>query len=191
MAGTTTSSRRTQVAGSEVGGGPLNDLTVNHNLLVDDVGTLRAGIRNLHRHEVDPGTAGTDISARAVFVAPYALTVLDSVKVICTEAVVGVDGSNTLVLTLRNITATEDIATLTRTDVNSANDVLALTLTAANADVASGAVLGLTVTQGATADAGRLVFQFETQPQTIDAAADLLAAKIGDSAGTAITATGA
>lgn len=182
MAGTTTKSR------DNLGiRGAVRDMGVNFNKLVDDAETLRAANRILVTHEVDPGSAGTDISARAVFVAPVALTILDSVKVIATEATVGVDGSNTLILTLRNITEGVDIATVTRTATNSANDVIALTLAAANADVAASDVLGLTVTQGATADAGRLVFQFEYQPQTADAAADLTAAKIGNTAGTAFT----
>lgn len=184
MAGTTSKSR--DVAG--LAGSSHRDLLIQFNKHVDDTEVLRAGIRMLHRHEVDPGTAGTDISARAVYVASVAMTVLDSVKVICTEATVGVDGSNTLVLTLRNITEGVDVATITRTATNSANDVLSLTLTAANADLAANDVLGLTVTQGATADAGRLVFQWETRPQTVDSAADLTAAKIGDPSGTAITA---
>lgn len=191
MAGTTTSSRRGRGVGSETDASVLHDLIVQHNAAVDDLATVRGGVRAMHRHEVDPGSAGTDISARSVFVASVAMTVLDSVKVICTEATVGVDGSNTLVLTLRNITEGVDIATITRTATNSANDVLSLTLTAANADLAANDVLGITVTQGATADAGRLVFQWETQTQASDAAADLTAAKIGDSAGVAITATGA
>ncbi|MHB1310634.1 MAG: hypothetical protein ACYC3L_01365 [Gemmatimonadaceae bacterium] len=184
MAGTTTTSKQTQKIGADVG-----QLVVQHNTLVDDVEAVRAAQRILCHYEVDPGTAGTDVTARAIFVAPAALTIIDSVKVIATEATVGVDVGNTLILTLRNITEGVDVATVTRSATNSANDVIALTLTAANADIASGDVLGVTVTQGATADAGRLMFQFEYQRQTVDAAADLTAAKIGDLAGTAFTST--
>ena len=184
MAGTTTKSKQSQKIGADVG-----QLVVQHNLLIDDIETLRAAARSVVQYEADPGTAGTDITARAIFVAPAALTILDSVKVLFTEASVGVDASNTLVLTLRNITQAVDIATVTRTAVNSANDVVALTLTAANADAAASDVIGITVTQGVTADAARLSFQFEYQLQSADAAADLLAAKIGNMAGTAFTAT--
>lgn len=162
------------------------ETTANLNKAIDDLATLRAGAPQLHSYEVDPGAAGTDISAKPVFVAPVASTVQDSVKVICTDATVGVDASNTLVLTLRNITEGVDVATATRTATNSAGDVIALTLTAANADLAAGDVLGLTVTQGATADAARLTFQFETQRQTVDAAGDLTAAKVADLSGTVI-----
>lgn len=182
MAGTTTNSRHVVHRGAA-----QRDVVVQFNKAVDDLEALRAGTRILFRHEVDPGAAGVDITARAVFVAPVALTVLDTVKVIFTEASVGVDGSNTLILALRNITEGVDIATVTRSATNSANDVVALTLAGANADVAANDVLGITVTQGATADAGRLTFQFEYRPQTIDAAADLTAAKIGDLSGTAFT----
>lgn len=182
MAGTTTKSRPQFYKGTDVA-----DLVVQFNKVIDDLATVRSGVRTPVRYEADPGSAGTDITARAILVAPVALTILDSVKVVCTEATVGVDGSNTLVLTLRNITEAVDIATITRTATNSANDVLSLTLTAANADVAANDVLGVTVTQGATADAGRLMFQFEYQLQSADATADLLAAKIGDLTGTAIT----
>lgn len=184
MAGTTTKSRQSQRPDADVG-----QLVIQYNKLVDDAETLRGAIRHMFSEEVDPGSAGTDISARAVFVAPAALTILDSVKVIATEAITGVDGSNTLVLTLRNITEAVDIATLTRTATSSANDVLSLTLAAANADIAANDVIGITVTQGATADAGRLRFQFEYQFQTADAAADLTAAKIGNLAGTAFSAS--
>lgn len=184
MAGTTTKSKQSQKIGADVG-----QLVVQHNVLVDDAEKLRAAQRILFQHEVDPGAAGTDITARSVFVAPAAITIVDSVKALFTEASVGVDAGNSLVLTLRNITEGVDIATVTRTAVNSANDVVALALTAANADCAANDVIGITVTQGATADAGKIHFQFEYQFQTVDAAADLTAAKIGNMAGTAFTAT--
>lgn len=158
------------------------------NTLIDDVEKVRAAAnRHLFSHEVDPGTAGTDIAARAVFVAPAALTILDTVRVIATEAITGVDGSNTLVLTLRNITEGVDVATVTRTTTASANAVITLTLATANADIAANDVLGITVTQGATADAGRLRFQWEYAFATADTAADLTAPKIADNSGTVLT----
>lgn len=182
MAGTTTKSRDN--LGTR---GAVRSLAVNFNKLVDDVETVRVANRLLFSAEVDPGSAGTDITARAVFVAPVALTILDSIKVIAVDAITGVDGSNTLVLTLRNITEGVDIATLTRTATSSANAVLSLTRDSNNADIAANDVIGVTVTQGATADAGLLRFQFEYYPATADAAADLTAAKIGNTAGTAFT----
>lgn len=185
MAGTTVNAVVTEQQTAPVRSACI-ETTASLNKAIDDLATLRAGAPQLHSFEVDPGAAGADITARAVFVAPVALTVQDSVKVVCTEATVGVDAGNALVLTLRNITAGEDIATATRTATNSAGDVVALTLAAANADLAANDVVGITVTQGATTDAARLTFQFETQRQTVDAAADLTANKVADLGGTVI-----
>jgi hypothetical protein len=182
MAGTTTTSRRTQRSGSDV-----NDLLIQFNKLVDNAETLRQASFGVFNYKVEDLGAGADLTARAFFVAPFALTVLDSVQVIPEAASAGVDGSNTLVLTLRNITASEDIATITRTTDLAANTPVALTLTAANADIAASDVLGLVVTQGAAANAGTFLFQFAYQRQTVDAAADMTAAKVGDLTATAIT----
>lgn len=186
MAGTTVTATPTELMlGSRRSA--THEAIASLNRLVDDVELVRAGAnRHLFSHEVDPGAAGTDISARGVFVAPAALTILDSVKALATDAITGVDGSNTLVLTLRNITEGVDVATVTRTTTASANTVIALTLASANADIAANDVLGLTVTQGATADAARLMFQFEYAFATADAA-DLTAYKVADEAGTVIT----
>jgi hypothetical protein len=78
-----------------------------------------------------------------------------------------------------------DIASVTKTATTSANVADTLTLTAANADIASGDVLGIVVTQGASADAAKMILQFEVQPQTVDAAGDMTASKIADMGGTA------
>lgn len=153
------------------------------NNVVDDLETLRAASVRVFSYKVENLAAGADITARAFFVAPYALTVLDSVKLIPEAASTGVDVSNTLVVTLRNITEGVDIATVTRGAGGDlvANTPVALTLTAANADIAAADVLGLVVTQGATADASTFVLQFAWQQQTVDAAADMTAAKIESS----------
>lgn len=146
--------------------------------VVDDLEKLRAALIDIFSYKIENLAAGADLTARAFFVAPAALTILDSVKLIPEAASTGVDGSNTLVVTLRNITEGVDIATITRTADLVANTPLALTLTSANADIAAGDVLGIVVTQGATADAGTFMVQFSFQRQTVDAAGDLAAAKV-------------
>ena len=190
MAGTTTTSRRTQVAGSEVGGGPLNDLTVNYNLLVDDVAALRNALGRTVTYQVEDLSAGTDIAARAILRAPAAITVA-SCHAIHEANSAGIDSGNTAIIALRNITEGVDVATITLVADVLANTATSVTVTAANVDVASADILGIVVTQGATADLGAFTLQFQFIHQTVDAAGDLLAAKIGDTTGTAITATGA
>lgn len=98
--------------------------------------------------------AGADITARAFFRAKYPIEWLEAE--ILPEAVsAGIDSGNTLVVTLRNITAAVDIATLTQTTDLAANTPVALTLstTAANLKSAADDVMGIVVTQGATANA--------------------------------------
>ena len=164
------------------------ELVIQHNKLVDDVETLRGGAIQLVQYEIEDLAAGADIAARAIYLAPRACTVLNSVRAVYTAASVGVDGSNTTVITLRNITEGVDVASVTKTATTAANAVESLTLTAANADIAASDVLGVVVTNGATADTPKITLQWEMQPQTIDAAGDMTAAKIGDDAGTAYTA---
>lgn len=181
MAGTTTSSY------DNLGlAGAIRDTTVQLNKLVDDVEKVRAGAVRTISYTHGELAAGAGIAARAVYQAKAAETVLDSVVYIPEGNSAGVNGSNTLVLTLRNITEGVDIATVSLTTNLTANTPQALTLTAANADIASGDVLGIVVTQGALADVTTGTFQFDMQRQTIDAAADLTACKIGVG-GTAIT----
>lgn len=182
MAGTTTSS--TGFLGHV--GSFLRSLVINFNKLVDDVEVLRAVslIRVSYEHE--ELAAGVDISARPIYQAIGAETVT-SVKYIPRGNSAGIDGSNTLVLTLRNITEGADVATVTvSTDLVGGTPVT-VTITAANADIAASDVLGITVTQGATADVTLGIFQVLLQRQTVDAAGDMTAAKIGRS-GTAVTA---
>lgn len=181
MAGTTTKSRQTGYVGSDV-----RDLVINHNKVIDDLATVRAGASVVVQYEHEQLAADADIAARPIFVAPAALTVT-SVLYIPRGNSAGIDGSNTLVVTLRNITAGEDVATVTRTTDLTGGTALTVTITAANADVASGAVLGLTITQGTSADVDIGILQFTYQLQSADAAADLTAAKVGDASGTAIT----
>jgi enoyl-CoA hydratase/carnithine racemase len=182
MAGTTTTSRRTQRKTSD-----MNDMLVQFNKAVDDLEALRAASVSVFNYKVENLSAGADITARAFFVAPVALTVLDSVKIIPEAASTGVDSGNSLIVTLRNITEGADVATITRTTDLAANTPVALTLAAAAADIAASDVLGLVVTQGAAADASTFVLQFSFQRQSVDAAGDMTAAKVGDLTGTAIT----
>jgi hypothetical protein len=182
MAGTTLR-RRVGVRGGSAERAALAE----HNKLVDDVETLRAAAFGIFGYQVENLAAGADVAARAVFCAPYALTVLDSVKFVNEAASAGIDGSNTAVITLRNITEGVDVATITLTANTTANAATALTLASANADVAANDVLGLVITQGATADLSAGTLQFAYQRQTVDAASDLTAAKIADGAGTVIT----
>lgn len=183
MAGTTTKSRENH----GLSGGTDRDVIVEYNKLVDDVELVRAGARQLVSYDIEDLAAGADIAARAIFVAPRASTVLDSVKCVYEAASAAVDGSNTTVVTLRNITEAVNIASMTLTATTSANAAESLTLTAANADIAANDVLGVVVTNGATADTPKMILQFELQPQTIDAAGDMTAAKIGNIGGTAIS----
>lgn len=121
--------------------------------------------------------AGADITARAAWKVPFAGFVT-AAYAIHEAASVGVDGANTVVLTLRNITEGVDIATATLTATSAANDATTLTVTAANADTAAGDVLGIVVTQGATANLGIVVFTAWITPSD----------RIGNPAGTALSA---
>lgn len=156
----------------------FSQLYLQHNNLILDVEVLRAGSIALANYRTDELAAGADITERAFFRAERAITIVDSVGFLNEAASVGVDGSNTLAVTLRNITEAVDIATIVLTADTSANARTAMTLTAANADIAANDIIGVVVTQGATADVGRITLQFEYQPQTIDAAADLVAATL-------------
>ena len=164
------------------------DLVIQHNAMVDDVELVRAGAREMFSYTIEDLGAGADITARAIMVMPRASTVLDSVRVVHQTASAAVDGSNTLIITLRNITEGADVASVTKTATTSANGVDTLALVAAAADIAANDVLGIVVTQGASSDAGIMHLQFEFQPQSIDASGDMTSAKIGNSSGTAITA---
>lgn len=182
MAGTTVSFKKffSTLLGT-MSGTPVDGnyaLYLEFNKVITDLETLRAGIRETISVDNEDLAAGADIAARPFYQAKVAETVLDSVVYIPQANSVGVDGSNTLVITLRNVTEGVDIATVTRTTNLVAGTPVALTLTAANADIAASDVLGLTITQGATADVGTGVLQFEKKRQTIDAAADMTAAAL-------------
>lgn len=157
---------------------PYVELREEHNKVVDDLEALRAASKQLFSYRVEDLSANGDITERAFFVAPAAITILDSVRALHEAASTGVDGGNTAVITLRNITAGENIATVTLSSDATANAATSLTLAGANADVASGEVLGIVVTQGTTADLARFNLQFEFQLQTVDAAADMTAGDI-------------
>lgn len=183
MAGTTTTSRENH----GLSGGSDRDVIVEHNKLVDDVELVRAATRQVVSYDIEDLAAGADIAARAFYIAPRASTVIDSVKCVYEAASSAVDGSNTTVIKLRNITEGADVATVTLTATTSANAAESLTLVSAAADIAANDVLGVVVTNGATADTPKMILQFEIQPQTVDAAGDMTAAKIGNIAGTALS----
>jgi len=185
MAGTTVKSSLTP----GLVGSVSRHMAIEHNKLVDDVEAVRGGARQLVQYQIEDLGAGADISAAGFYIAPRASTVLDSVRVIYRTASAAVDGSNTSVIRLINVTdSSAVIASITKTATTSANAVETLTLVAADADLAANDVLGLTITNGASADTGLMLLQFEVQPQAIDAAGDMTAAKIGNHAGTAISA---
>lgn len=172
MAGTTVNVTRQF---SLVDGDFFFELYKGYNLVVADLEILRAaGAAQVIREFVEDLAAGADISARPIFVAPAALTVTSCV-VIPRANSAGIDGSNTLVLTLRNITEGADVATVTLTSDLVAGTPVTVTLQAANLDIAASDVLGVTVTQGAAADTAGLTFQVGFNRQSADAAGDLTA----------------
>lgn len=180
MSGTTTS-------GKDVFGlaGGLRDLVVNFNKLVDDLNTVRLGTNGIpFAYVVENLAAGADITERAIFRYPVAITVADCVAI--HEAATTVNGGSTAVITLRNITAGADVATVTLVADNAANSVS--TVTIANADCAANDVLGVIVTQSASADLGKFTLLFRFSRLTLDTSGDLLAAKIGNDQGVAISA---
>ena len=111
--------------------------------------------------------AGSDIADRGVFAAPYPLQILEA-KIVPWAASAGVDGSNTLVVDLKNLTATETIGTVTSTTNLAAATPVDLTLTSAHTDVAANAVLGVSVTQGATANTAGLFVQFSYRVRPVN-----------------------
>lgn len=163
MPGTITKTRPTAVAESD-----LRSAVVEFNKLAQFGVPLTTRIEDL--------AAGADIAARAAWVLPAAGNVQD-VRVLHEAASVGVDATNTAVLTLRNITQAVDIATVTLAANATANGVSTLTLTSANQDTATSDVLGVVVTQGATADLGRILFVVWWTPSD----------RVGNEAGTAIS----
>ena len=163
------------------------NLVIQHNNVITDLETLRVASRFRFHYLVEDLAAGADIAARAVTIMDAAGTI-ESVKVLQEANSAGVDGSNTVVLALRNITEGVDIATTTLTADVTGNTASTLTITGSNADVASNDILGIVVTQGATANCGKMTFVVVGHYQTVDAAADLVACVIGNEAGTAITA---
>lgn len=148
--------------------------------IVDDLEKLRAASVIEFMYQVENLAANGDIAARAVYRARVALTIQD-VCAIFEAAGVGIAANpNDAVITLRNITEGVDIATITLTANPAANSTQALTITGANADIAAGDILGIVVTTNGTADLPAFSLHFAAQPQTIDAAGDLLGFKVND-----------
>lgn len=112
--------------------------------------TWLAGVQTVVT-KVENLAAGADLTERVFWRAPYPVEIL-ACEILPEAASAGVDESNTAAITLRNITASEDVGTVTSTSNWAANTPVALTLTAANVDVEGDAVIGIVVTNGATAD---------------------------------------
>lgn len=166
---------------------PTRDLVIQHNAVVTDLETLRAASRFRFQYMVEDLGAGADISARAFTIMEAAATI-ESVKAVHEANSAGIDGSNTMVLTLRNITEGVDVASVTVTADVTGNTASTLAITAGNADIAANDILGVVVTNGAAANPGKINFVVVGHYQTVDAAADMTAAAIGDASGTAVTA---
>lgn len=173
MAGTTV----TDVIKDYAPGSVMDKVVTQVANVVTDLATLRGSVIREISYLVEDLAAGADITARAFYRADAALT-FTSCYAIQEANSAGIDGSNTAVITLRNITAGEDIATITLSADVVANAATAVTIQAANADVAAGAVIGVVVTQGATANLGKFTLLAFAQRQTVDAAADLVTAVI-------------
>lgn len=114
-------------------------------------------------YNVEDLTAGTDISTvRAIGFVPSGFTFELAAGGLIHEAnAAGVDGSNTVVLTIRNVTQSLDMGTLTLTSSPTANAVSLLTVntTIANRTAAAGDVIGFTLVQGATANLAKCGLQ--------------------------------
>lgn len=130
---------------------PSSRATPPDEIYLAGVETLLLRVENL--------AADGDITARAFYQAKFPRDVLEC-DIIPEAASAGVDGSNTSVVTLRNITQSLDIATVTRTTNWVANTPIPLAVTVANATVAANDVLGIVVTNGSTADLPQ--FQLQT-----------------------------
>ncbi len=110
-------------------------------------------------YQIEDLAAGVDIAARVIHRGePGRDTVIRSGRLIFEVATVGVDGGNTLQI----IAATPGGTVLDSTVLaanQAAGTVLLLTFTAANALLTSAQNLTLSVTQGANADAGRMILE--------------------------------
>lgn len=109
--------------------------------------------------------ANGDVTERVFWRAKFPIQILEA-EVLPEAAATGVDGSNTVLVTLRNITQQVDIATVTSTTNWAANTPVALALTAANTDVAADDVIGIVVTQGTAADVAIFWLQITFRPYT-------------------------
>jgi hypothetical protein len=179
MAGTTVSIKRAWGLATESGQqDPLGAMYAQINNIITDLETLRAGARGFYvQYEHEDLSADADIAARPIFEARFAGTIT-SVRYIPRANSSGIDGSNTAIITLRNITEGVNVATVTRTTNVVAGTPVDITITGDNADIASGDVLGLTITQGSAADLAAGILQFEIKGQSVDAAGDLIAAAL-------------
>ncbi len=116
-------------------------------------------------YAIEDLSAGADISTvRAIGRVPTGFTYeLIAGALIHEGAAAGIDGSNTVVLTVRNITQSLDMATLTLTASPAANAASGLTVsgTLANTVAAAGDVIGILLVQGATANLAKCGLQLD------------------------------
>ncbi len=108
--------------------------------------------------------AGADITNYHVFRAPYDI-VVKALRYVPVVASAGVDGANTLVVTVKRNNTGTAIGTLTKTaqTVQGAEETGFGTLDATTSKVSEGDEITCDITQGATADSGlaRLVVEYE------------------------------
>jgi hypothetical protein len=104
--------------------------------------------------EIAAGVAGADLEVAKFAVPAGHRLFIKSVELIALGTAVGIDAANTCVVALKNITTSVNMAVKTFNNVvvfPDANEATSLTL-ASNVEVKANEVLGVNVTQGATAD---------------------------------------
>ena len=111
------------------------------------------------------GSAGADqvAAGNAFMTVPTGYRLyIKAVNIIAAGTSAGIDGSNTCLIALTNITESVNVAAKTFTNVvvyPAANVAAELTLVTAQQTVKAGDTLGMTITQGTTADHNGFVLQ--------------------------------
>lgn len=180
MAGTTRTVKRAwsnAIVSEAAAEDALKTLVEEQNKVIDDLATVNvvSSPALFFQYQVEDLGAGVDITERAFFSSGFALEIQEVVAIFG-EATVGVDGSNTLLITLRNITQAEDVASVTLTANQAAGARTTVSIT--NDKPAANDVLGLIVTQGTTADAGLFELQAQYARFPISTPGTLVAAKL-------------
>lgn len=117
-------------------------------------------------HRVENLAAGADFTQRAIFRCPFPVELVEAI-VLPEANSAGVDGSNTVVVDVTNITGSVTMATVTSTTNYAANTPVTIAITAANRYGAGDDVIGLAVTQGATADTNGFTVQLTFAIRTL------------------------